>query len=95
MLNGHETERLPNTLNISFPKVAGWQILERAPSVVASTGSACHAGHHAVSGVLAAMGCNAERAAGAVRLSVGRFTTDIDVAMAAEALIVAWKSTMG
>ncbi len=91
-LNGHPTERLPNTLNISFPAVAGWQVLAAAPAVAASTGSACHAGDHAVSGVLAAMGLTREAAAGAVRLSLGRFTTESEIDMAAEALINAWKS---
>ena len=91
-LNGHPTERLPNTLNLSFPAVAGWQLLAAAPAVAASTGSACHAGEHAASGVLAAMGLTAEAAAGAVRLSLGRFTTEAEVDRAADALISAWKS---
>jgi cysteine desulfurase len=91
-LNGHPTERLPNTLNVSFPAVAGWQVLEQAPLVAASTGSACHAGEHAVSGVLAAMGLARDDAAGAVRLSLGRFTTESEIDRAAEALIGAWKS---
>jgi cysteine desulfurase len=91
-LNGHETERLPNTLNVSFPGVAGWQVLESAPTVAASTGSACHAGQHAISGVLAAMAFDAERAAGAVRLSVGRFTTAAEIAAAAEALVAAGRA---
>ncbi len=91
-LNGHPTECLPNTLNISFPGVAGWQVLAAAPAVAASTGSACHAGDHAVSGVLAAMGLTREAAAGAVRLSLGRFTTDAEIDRAADALIGAWRS---
>lgn len=91
-LNGHPTERLPNTLNISFPAVADWQLLDAAPTVAASTGSACHAGDHAVSGVLAAMGLTRESAAGAVRLSLGRFTAEREIDSAAEALISAWKS---
>jgi cysteine desulfurase len=91
-LNGHATERLPNTLNISFPGVAGWQVLERAPEVAASTGSACHSGQQAVSGVLAAMGCSLERAQGAVRLSLGRFTSPGDVDRAAACLVAAWRS---
>lgn len=90
-LNGHETERLPNTLNVSFPGVAGWDVLARAPTLAASTGSACHAGSHAVSGVLGAMGLSAGRAAGAVRLSLGRFTGQADIELAAAALIVAWR----
>jgi len=91
-LNGHPTERLPNTLNVSFPAVAGWQVLAAAPAVAASTGSACHAGDHAASGALAAMGLTREAAAGAVRLSPGRFTTEAEIDAAAEALIGAWKS---
>jgi cysteine desulfurase len=90
-LNGHPTDRLPNTLNVSFPAVAGWQVLAAAPTVAASTGSACHAGDHAVSGVLAAMGLTREAAAGAVRLSLGRFTTENEIDAAAAALIGAWK----
>ncbi len=91
-LNGHPAERLPNTLNISFPAVAGWQLLAAASTVAASTGSACHAGDHASSGVLAAMGLTREAAAGAVRLSLGRFTTESEIDRAAEALISVWKS---
>jgi cysteine desulfurase len=91
-LNGHPTERLPNTLNVSFPAVAGWQLLDAAPAVAASTGSACHADEHAASGVLAAMGLAPEAAAGAVRLSLGRFTTESEIDTAAAALIGAWQS---
>jgi len=39
-----------------------------------------------VSGVLAAMGCDASRAAGAVRLSVGWMTTPEEIDAAAAAL---------
>lgn len=92
VLNGHAEERLPNTLNLSFPFVTGWELLAGTQTLVASTGSACHAGDRAVSGVLAAMGLTPERAAGAVRLSLGRFTTGVEVELAAEALIAAWQS---
>jgi cysteine desulfurase len=94
-LNGHAHQRLPNTLNVSFPGVAGWQVLAGAPDIAASTGSACHAGSHAVSGVLAAMGFDSARAAGAVRLSVGRYTTAADVDRAAAALVAAWQAGIG
>ncbi len=91
LLNGHGSERLPNTLNASFPAVAGWQLLAAAPNLAASTGSACHAGQHAASGVLGAMGCSGERADGAVRLSLGRFSTASEIEQAAAALIAAWR----
>lgn len=91
MLNGHAEERLPNTLNLSFPGASGWDLLAGADALAASTGSACHAGNHAVSGVLAAMGFTRERAVGAIRLSLGRFTTETEIGIAAQALITAWE----
>ena len=90
LLNGHPEHRLPNTLHVSFPGVSGRDLLATAvASVAASVGSACHSHGDAVSGVLAAMGCSAERARGAVRLSVGRETTVEDIDSAAEALVAA------
>ncbi|PWB49180.1 MAG: cysteine desulfurase NifS [Nitrosomonadales bacterium] len=92
VLNGHAEARLPNTLNVSFPGVSGHELLAvAARDVAASTGSACHAGGHAVSGVLGAMGASPERAAGAVRLSVGTGTTPADIDRAARALIATWR----
>jgi cysteine desulfurase len=92
LLNGHPEERLPSTLNVSFPGVSGRALLHAvADSVAASVGSACHSEHDMVSGVLAAMGIDAARAAGAVRLSVGRTTREEDVQCAAEGLVAAWR----
>ncbi len=90
-LNGHPQQRLPNTLHVSFPGVSGRALLADAEDTVAtSVGSACHSEHDAVSGVLAAMGIDAARASGAVRLSVGRATCTDDIDRAATALIAAW-----
>lgn len=91
-LNGHPELRLPNTLHISFPGVSARALLvEVADVVAASVGSACHSRHDAVSGVLAAMGVDAMRAAGAVRFSVGRMTTSGEIDRAANGLVVAWQ----
>ncbi len=90
-LNGHPVERLPNTLNVSFPGVSGKALLDVvANDVAASTGSACHADEAAPSGVLGFMGIAREQAAGAVRLSVGMMTTDEDIARAARCLSQAY-----
>jgi len=86
VLNGHPLERLPNTLHVSFLGISGRELLSRvADQVVASVGSACHSETDVVSGVLAAMGCDAGRARGAVRFSVGSMTTpeEIDIAVMA------------
>lgn len=87
VLNGHPTERLPNTLHVSFPGIDGRELLSRvAGRVAASVGSACHSEENAVSGVLAAMGCDADRARGAVRFSVGWMSTPDEIEAAAAAL---------
>lgn len=90
-LNGHPERRLPNTLNVSFPDVRGSAILTTAPGIAASTGSACHEGEEAPSSVLAAMGCDRDRALGAVRLSVGRTTTAEEMDSVAAGLVKAWQ----
>ena len=86
-LNGHPSQRLPNTLNVSFPDQDGEALLARTPAIAASTGSACHAGRTEPSVVLTAMGINRERALGAVRLSLGHPMTADEVDAAATALL--------
>jgi cysteine desulfurase len=86
VLNGHPEMRLPNTLNVNFIGHIGADLLASAPGVAASTGSACHEGSVVQSPVLCAMGVPPELGRGAVRLSVGRFTTEDEVDQAAEAL---------
>jgi cysteine desulfurase len=87
VLNGHPEERLPNTLNASFIGHVGAQLLEKVPEIAASTGSACHEGQVTQSPVLCAMGVPPNVGRGALRLTVGRFTTDEEVDRAAEALV--------
>jgi cysteine desulfurase len=87
VLNGHPDERLPNTLNVNFVGLVGSELLEAVPEVAASTGSACHEGKVTQSPVLCAMGVPPEIGQGALRLTVGRFTTEEEVDRAAEALL--------
>jgi len=82
-LNGHSSERLPNTLNVSFAGVVGAALLAQTPELAASTGSACHDGSGELSGVLKAMGISREQGFGAVRFSLGRLTTGEDIERAA------------
>jgi cysteine desulfurase len=87
VLNGHPEKRLPNTLNISFVGILGSELLERTPAVAASTGSACHEGTVKLSPVLQAMGIDPEIGKGAVRLTVGRYTTEDEIDQAAAVLV--------
>lgn len=90
-LNGPQAERLPNTLNVSFPGVVSHELLGACPEIAASTGSACHAGKHEPSAILLAMGRSPQVALGAVRLSLGRSSSEKAVALAAKALTAAWR----
>lgn len=81
---------LPNTLSVRFPDVLGSELLAAAPTIAASTGSACHEGVYTASAVLLAMGLPDEHARGTVRLSVGRGTTEAQVRDAVGALADAW-----
>jgi cysteine desulfurase len=96
-LNGHPTLRLPNTLNVNFAGQIGPKLLERVPRIAASVGAACHEpkpGQLEVtpSAVLCAMRVPPEVSRGAVRLTVGRWTTEAEVDEAAELLAKAASS---
>lgn len=90
VLHGHATERLPNTLFVTFPGVHGACLLDAVPEIAASTGSACHSGSNAACASLVAIGVDPAQAVGPVRLSLGRGTTVQDVEQAAERLASAW-----
>ena len=85
-LNGPRTERLANNVNFSFPGVDGESLLMALDrqGIAASAGSACAHITWEPSHVLLAMGRTLEEAGGALRLSLGRETTDgeIDAALA-------------
>jgi cysteine desulfurase len=83
-LNGHPEKRLPNTLNVRFEGILGEQLLTNIPEIAASTGSACHAGSTKPSAVLLAMGLSNQQALGALRLSLGRWTSIEQVDVASE-----------
>ncbi len=90
-LNGTSSNRLPNTLNISFPNIEADTLLSELQGIAASAGAACHSGDVEVSHVLEAMKVPVEYAMGAIRFSTGRHTTIGDVEKAAVQIIDAVK----
>jgi cysteine desulfurase len=80
-VNGHPTEVLPNTLNVSFPGAEGEAILLSMDieGIQASTGSACASGSLEPSHVLMATGVGPELAHGSIRFSLGKYTTGEEV----------------
>lgn len=85
-LNGHLQQRLPNTLNVSFPEADEMDILTVFTEIAASAGAACHADTLSISPVLQAMQVPLNYARGTIRFSVGRFTTEKDIFKAIEIL---------
>ncbi|MCO6458161.1 MAG: cysteine desulfurase [Pirellulaceae bacterium] len=90
-VHGEGAERLPNTLSVNFPRVAGSDLLDRIPELCASTGAACHSGVTRMSDTLRAMGVSPEQARGTVRLSVGWYTSEEEIDRAASLLLDAWE----
>ncbi len=86
--NGHPTKRHPGNVNISFEFIEGEALLlsMNAKGVAASSGSACTSGSLDPSHVLMGIGLTHEIAHGSLRLSIGDFTTEEDVAYTIEAL---------
>lgn len=92
--HGSTEQANPNTLNVCFPGTTGAAVLDHAPDVAASTGSACHDGDAvSPSRVLTAMGIPRAQALGAVRLSLGRAFTEADLSRAVTALVHGWRAT--
>jgi cysteine desulfurase len=94
-VTGLGVERLPNTLHLVIDGLVGNDLLSAAPGVAASTGSACHAGVSEPSEVLLTMGFSPSEAVGALRLSLGRYSTAEEVEAAADALIAAARQLCG
>jgi cysteine desulfurase len=81
MLNGHPTDRLPNTTNVSFEYVEGEAILLHMNqyNICASSGSACTSGSLEPSHVLRAMGVPFTAAHGSIRYSLSTYNTEEEV----------------
>ncbi|MCE5327971.1 MAG: IscS subfamily cysteine desulfurase [Planctomycetaceae bacterium] len=78
-LNGHPTQRLPNTLNLSFAYVEGEALMLKMRDVAVSTGSACTSASLEPSHVLAGIGVGDDLAHSSLRFSLGKSTTEGEV----------------
>jgi cysteine desulfurase len=91
-VNGKTAPRLPNTLSVVFPGVKATEMLQRTPELCASTGAACHASSQFKSDTLKSLGLSPHEADGVMRLSVGWYTSQEEIEIAAEWLIGAWEA---
>jgi len=87
-LNGHESQRLCNNVNLSFEAVEGEALilaLDRA-GIAASTGSACSSKKSKASHVLLAIGLSEVTAYGSLRLSLSRMNTSQEIERAIDSI---------
>ncbi len=82
-LHGHPNHRVVGNLNIAFPGFSGNEIVTLLQDKLAlSTGSACSSWGTDPSHVVSALGLLPEQALQAIRISLGRFTTEEEIEFA-------------
>jgi cysteine desulfurase len=87
IVNGDVQSRLAGNLHISIPDIPNSAIIARIRHQLAiSTGSACSSGVETPSHVLRAMNLPEDAIAGALRIGLGKFTTDWEIDEAANLL---------
>jgi cysteine desulfurase len=84
---------LPGNLNLQFPGTSALRLMESAPNLCLSTGSACTSAEIEPSHTLTAMGLTRAQAASTLRIGIGRFTSAADIEAAAQSLSAAYART--
>lgn len=78
-LNGHPKQRVAGILNVSVAGVDGEALMMALGDLALSSGSACNSASVEPSYVVSALGVDRQRALAALRISMGRFTTEEEV----------------
>lgn len=88
ILNGHPEKRLANNIHICIPDVEGEAMLLMLDhaGICAATGSACNASDLEPSHVLTAIGRDENIIHGSLRFTLGKNTTEADLALTAQTL---------
>ena len=88
--NGDQVNKLPSIFNVSFADVGADSLLIALRDQLAiASGSACNTGTIEASHVLRGMGIEGDRLYGAVRISLGRYTTVADIKQAGRQICTA------
>jgi len=86
VLHGDEEQRLPGNLNISFWNIDGAELKLALHDLALSSTSACTSGSIEPSYVLSAIGVPRELAQSALRIAIGRYTTEEEIQFAVQAI---------
>ncbi len=93
IINGNTNSRLAGNLHISIPEIPNSAVVARIHDQLAiSTGAACSSGVETPSHVLRAMKLPEEWIEGALRIGLGKFTTDEEIDQSAKILSNAIKN---
>lgn len=90
-VNGAEASCYPGIINMSFRGCEGEALMMEAPRIAVSSGSACTSNSLSISHVLEAMHVPADIAQSSLRITIGQYTTEADIAIAIEELVAATK----
>ena len=77
--NGDPEQSVAGLLSLRFPGIDAISLLEDLPDLALSSGAACNTASGLPSSVLTAIGLDAAEAQSAVRIGLGRFTSEADV----------------
>lgn len=91
-LNGSDTQRVPQIVNLQFANVEGELLLMSLKDLAVSSGSACTSASVEPSYVLRAIGVSDELAHASLRFSFGRSTTAADIEHAVEHILTTYKT---
>ena len=81
-LNGHPEQRVANVLNVTFRGIEGETLQFALRELAVSAGAACSSASEEASYVLRALGRSDQEAQSSLRFSLGRFTTEEEIATA-------------
>ena len=84
IVHGAREPRIPGNLNLGFAGVSSFDLMAAVPELALSVGSACTSAEVEPSYVLTALGLDAATAGAAVRIGIGRFTTEAELLRAAD-----------
>lgn len=85
-INGQGVSRLSHVTNVSFENIDGSSLIRSLHQLAVSQGSACNSNIIEPSHVLLAMGLSQELALSSLRVSLGRYTMDEDINLAAQTI---------
>lgn len=96
VVNGNRGNRLAHNLHLSLPGIPNDAVIARLRNKVAvSTGAACSSGAQTPSHVLKAMALSDDMKEGAIRIGLGKYTTEDEVDRAAAEIIAAVREVVG